>query len=506
MLGRYKIIIFVITLFTFCFFKQAESFSIANFKHGTITEKNTGAPIEGVILVRSWDTVSASPGGPVNQFLTLQETITDKKGRYNFAPKLLSQVEIPILVGIEENNPIAYKPGYKFVTFAPKISNIQMEKIPSTYYLRYEECNKVKETYRPDFFETKILKEAIQKEETTIKNLPRYVPGVFYQGFTFEKDHLHSPGDIYLDAEDNIYIADGGVPSMIQKISNKGEIIDKEIVSFRGIVLGRSNVLSKNFDIENDDKGNLFIYGEQTLLKKIIMDNGYDDKGNRFIYPKQTSQKKIKNYIYKIILGGRGDINFFPFYDMRIVIGPMNTLFLIRADASFSNTPVIYSCDFDGNLLCQREMVDENIKPDEVNTQLIDLTTDNRGDILLVYSYFNSHWDNAKRAYIYRNGIFKLDHNCNLIYNKELSLDGRVTSITTTLDNYIIISDSHCFYVYDKNLNLQYKYDLSNRELGEISIKRIKADLRGENLYIIEGQYGRILKYNLNDKKLCEKK
>ena len=120
-----RIIVIITVLFNLFLLNQADSFPIAGFKNGVITEKSTGVPVEGVIVVRSWDIVFASPGGAVNQFLTLQESITDEKGRYSFAPKFLKHLEIPLLTGIEENNLLAYKPGYKFVVHDPKISTIQ---------------------------------------------------------------------------------------------------------------------------------------------------------------------------------------------------------------------------------------------------------------------------------------------------------------------------------------------------------------------------------------------
>ena len=347
-----------------------------------------------------------------------------------------------------------------------------MEKIPDTYYVRYEECNKARGNYHVDRHETQLLKAAIEKEEEVIKTLPRYVPGVFYQGFTFEKNRLRSPQDIEIDEEDNLYVADGGFPRMIQKISNKSVIIYEK----------KYNRLSKGqVDIERDNDGNLFVFARRTLSKRTTENNIY------------------------VTIPKAGSDDVFPFQDMHIAIGQRNTLFLIKTITPFVNTPVIYSYDFKGNLLCKREIKGENVKPGEGYIQLIDLTTDSKGNVLLVYSYLNPYWDKVKDGYLYRNGILKFEQNCNQIYNRALALDGKVTSITTTPDDSIIISDKHCFYVYDKNLNPLFKYDLSNRELGKISIRRIKADLRGQWLYIIESKYSRILKYDLQNKKLYEK-
>jgi hypothetical protein len=503
--SHYKIITIIIILFNLFLLKQADSLPIAGFKNGVITEKNTGVPIEKVIVVRSWDIVFASPGGAVNQFLTLQESITDKKGEYSFAPKFLKHLEIPLLTGIEENNLIAYKPGYKFVTYDPENSNIQMDKIPDTYYLRYEECNKARGNYYVDFYETQLLKEVIEKEEEVIKTLPRYVPGVFYQGFTFEKDYLLSPQDIAIDAEDNIYVADGGPLRTIKIISNKGEILYKEKIYLRSLGSGGK------LDLERDNDGNLYFFTSRALLIRNIRKNYkalVRQKENEALAASDRRKAELRTLArarkYEIISKNGNDYAF-PFYDMHISLGQGNTLFLIRAISPYANTPVLYRYDFEGNLLCKREIKGESVKPDEGYIQLIDLTTDTKGNVIVVYSYFNPYWDKAKRGYMYRNGILKFKQNCDQISDRALALDDKATSITTTSDDSIIISDKLCFYVYDKNLNPLFKYDLSNRELGEISIKRIKADLRGQYLYLIESNYRRILKYDLQNKELYTK-
>lgn len=508
MRSHYKIITIITVLFIVFLLKQvkqAHSFPISGFKNGVITEKNTGVPIKGVIVVRSWDKVSASPGGPVSQFLTLQERVTDKEGRYSFKPKVLSHIEIPPLTWIEESNLIAYKPGYKFAIFDPKTPNIQMEKIADTYYLRYEEHKEARGNCEVDFYETKLLKESLEKEEEVIKTLPRYIPGVFYQGFTFEKNYLLSPEDIEIDGEDNIYVADGGPMRTIKIISNKGEILYKEKIYIRSLGSGGK------LDLERDNDGNLYIFTSRALLIRNIRKNYkalVRQKESEALAASDRRKAELRTLArgrkYKII-SKKGKAYAFPFYDMHISLGQGNTLFLIRAISPYANTPVLYSYDFEGNLLCNREIKGENVKPDEGYIQLIDLTTDTKGNVIVVYSYFNPYWDKAKRGSRYRNGILKLDRNCNQIYNKAVTLDDKATSITTTSDDSIIISDNHCFYVYDKNLNPLFKYDLSNRELGEISIKRIKADKRGQYLYMIESNYRRILKFDLQNKELYTK-
>ena len=191
---------------------------------GTILDNETGRPIEGAVIIRSWDREYPGPCGGFDSLATFKETLSDKDGNFNISIfKRLLHVSILIIAPIRENKPIVFKPGYRFLEVSKKTSVIKLNKVSPTYYLRYEEAEKARENNQVDFHETKLLKEIFEVEKESIKNLNKYVPGVFYTGFIY-------PHDIAIDQENNVFVADG-YRRTIQKFSQK----EKPITISRGI-------------------------------------------------------------------------------------------------------------------------------------------------------------------------------------------------------------------------------------------------------------------------------
>lgn len=413
---------------------------------GTILDNETSRPIEGAVIIRSWDREYPGPCGGFDSLATFKETLSDKDGNFNISIfKRLLHVSVPIFAPIRENKPIVFKPGYRFLEVSEKPSIIKLNKIPPTYYLRYEEAEKARGNNQVDFHETTLLKKIYEDEKESSKNLNKYVPGVLYTGFI-------NPHDIAIDQENNVFVADG-YRRTIQKLSQK----EKPITISRGIQGGR-------IDIEIDRSGNL-----------------YYAKGGKLYNKNQT--------IIDFLLG-----------DVRFVLGKRNRVFTIVA----YKKPYLFSYDLQGkHLLCKQEVIDINSTPFEGNVTPIDITSAPDDKIIVAYSHYNPYRDGKRRKYVNRNSIQIFDQNCNKLLNKEIDIDSKVRSIATTPSGEVIVADENTINFFDKNFNFVFKEDLRGKELGIVDIHRISTDWNGTYLYIIEKRYQRILKYNIKTREFC---
>jgi HEAT repeat protein len=137
--------------------------------HSIVLDKQTREPIENAVIVRSWDREIAGPAGTVTSFLGMKETLTDEHGKFMIFGKLYFP-GIPLLTCVVENKPIVYRPGYKFLILDEKKSVIELEKIPTFINLRKDEVKKARGNYEVDFYETKILRDIISREEEFIES------------------------------------------------------------------------------------------------------------------------------------------------------------------------------------------------------------------------------------------------------------------------------------------------------------------------------------------------
>ncbi len=83
---------------------------------GWITDAATGKPIEGAVVVATWHILRprwSIEGGSYEQVIRLEEVLTDKDGRFEFAP--LGDYSPPLGWRREEGSPIIFffKPGYE---------------------------------------------------------------------------------------------------------------------------------------------------------------------------------------------------------------------------------------------------------------------------------------------------------------------------------------------------------------------------------------------------------
>lgn len=81
---------------------------------GTVVDKATGEPLEGVMIVEVWEAGGGFEGHTVD-YLPLRETETDSNGRYEFPARGTRHIEGGFL---KASTPrlIYFKPGYTFIS------------------------------------------------------------------------------------------------------------------------------------------------------------------------------------------------------------------------------------------------------------------------------------------------------------------------------------------------------------------------------------------------------
>ena len=109
---------------------QASAFEIISWI-GKIVDKQTGEPIEGAVIVRSWNRYALGPEGSqsVGDGIN-EEVLSNKKGRFVFRKKKL-QASVPVFWQVLEEDTIIYKPGYKALFLNDKPSTIYLQRVPT---------------------------------------------------------------------------------------------------------------------------------------------------------------------------------------------------------------------------------------------------------------------------------------------------------------------------------------------------------------------------------------
>jgi hypothetical protein len=493
----FAVVILIITLWL-----PSRCFSFTNGVKGVVVDGDTGLPIEGVVVVRSWDKVVAGPGGAVSALLTFAEICTNKDGEFVFLPKILPHIGIPLVSWVEENKLIAFKSGYKFLVFDRISSVVTMEKVPESYYLRYEEAQKARENNEIDLHETKLLKEVVELEETFIESLSKFVTGVFFK--------KNSASDIDFDNAGNVYVADN---HGIYKISENGELLEINGRSYQQI---RSDYHPVDIEITKD--GSFYALSRNIFLKVNIFSKKINETTKQIT---ENTARKTTGTVVEFGGGSRGghippfiqilpknggNSDFPRDVDMRFIIGANQKLFLVKENMPFASdrATALYAYDFNGNSFCKYEALHE--RKNNADIQIIDVASEAGGNILVIYSYVSPIWDSKENKYVYQNGISKIDLNCQKIYDEKIHLTGKARSITSGSNGDIIIADNNSFYVFDKKLRLVFAQNLSESALGEVDITRVKFNKKEKSLYIIEKRYGRILKYALSGKEWYKRK
>lgn len=448
----------ICTLFFFLLFLSLSSSTLFAWT-GTVIDKDSGEPIAGAVIFRSWYKKSLSPGGDVYFNVTYKEACSDQNGKFSISDynRFLHQpISFPVgYTPIEENHPAVYKAGYKFCEIETKSEVIKLQKLPASYYLRHEEAEKARATYLNYYYKTGFLKKAVDEEIEFIKSLSRYVPGVFCPSGTYKDALLRFPYDIDIDMDGNLYVADGDFSITLYKISKNGSLINKSTL-FNGVT-------SSETDIEFDKDGNLYAYAKRALI----------EIDTTTLSSKVALCKKDSNYI-------------FPYYESRFCIADKK-IYLLQEDKPFRNNApfqYLYMYDFEGNLLKKIEVPESN-----TYAYSFDITTDLNNNIYIAYGSGPSI------------RLIKFNKKLEQQYDRQVKIDILIPDITIARGNHIIIAGTQKIYVFDKNMDLLYEINPGESELGEIDIRRIKVDPHGERLFIIERAYNRILMYSLKEKR-----
>ena len=77
---------------------------------GRVIDADTGAPVEGVVVLGVWNTEKATPAGAVHDFHDARETVTDKNGDFE-----IPGMGFMILGNVTPMDVLIFKAGYEHI-------------------------------------------------------------------------------------------------------------------------------------------------------------------------------------------------------------------------------------------------------------------------------------------------------------------------------------------------------------------------------------------------------
>jgi len=81
---------------------------------GRIIDKETGKPVEGVVVLGVWYKEKITVAGAVHDFYDAQETVTDKDGEFS-----IQGLGLKIFSNVVPMNVVIFKSGYKYLGMGP---------------------------------------------------------------------------------------------------------------------------------------------------------------------------------------------------------------------------------------------------------------------------------------------------------------------------------------------------------------------------------------------------
>ena len=81
---------------------------------GRVIDADTGAPLEGVVVLGVWNSEITTPGGAVHDFYDARETVTDKKGEFE-----IPGMGFRILSNVTPMDVLIFKAGYEHIGLYP---------------------------------------------------------------------------------------------------------------------------------------------------------------------------------------------------------------------------------------------------------------------------------------------------------------------------------------------------------------------------------------------------
>jgi len=413
----------------------------ADGKAGHITDARTGKPLEGVVVIRTWVNY-AVPFSHSASFLAFDETLSDKDGKYYFPFKVSPFLSMSFINESEEMPLLFYKPSYGFTSnsvfmaVSTTTPDVALTRVPESYFSRLEEVESAKKlNWYVNYDKTKLLKKVIAAEESFIRGMPKSTTGIFYMG------SLNNPiNSIFTDTNDNLVIIEDRVEPCL--LAKDGTPLDTQ--------------------------HNASISTHREITKRIAEN-----------YPHGTDNVSIINLGQHYILLHAASLDV------------VNAEGKLVCNYTVPNKGLSFEDKNSGNILLT--VPQEQIK-------FADISNDKKGDFYIGYPVGEGY-----------SGVLKTDKHCKPIFNQRVDLyrdtnreeinkdlhDLKSKGFAVTRMGHIIIASSNSIYIFSQDLKLIHIEYLNDREFGTVDITRILSDREGENLFILDKQYSRILKYNL---------
>lgn len=433
-----------------------------------IIDAKTESPIEGAVILRSWNIRSAAMPSGGSDPLTFREARSNAVGDAWCAPVVrpyLNLVFIPFIFWnwAEENPTLVYKPGYKYVITPPGASPVALERVPDSFYRRSEEAEGANGFAYWNLKETMLMREKLAREAEAVKQLPRDVPGVLYsEGIRPPKGYYATIGDLAVDNVGRFHLAASAWPRSVSILSPSGEWTGLYLTN---IDPGNRTLSGGGISLSSDEAGNVYVY----VNGKISRFNQIGEVGPG----EYVMMTKVKPYDGRFIVRGRD-----------IFVVDVN-------DGSF-----LYHYDLGGNLVCQTQAEDDFV--------IRDLAFATDSDAILVVGGLT-----GTRNGPYEGRVIRYDPSCSKISSFALpwaSFNMSATSIASLPRGGFIVSTGDRFYVYNPDSTLQFEETVGNREMGRVGISRVRSNAAGERLYFVDGAYGRLLVYDLEKREFPEKR
>ncbi len=453
---------------------------------GTVVDKESGMPVRDAILVRSWDKLTAGFEGPHHEWLATEETVSDEKGKFSFAPRVFFH-GIPLLTGTEENQLLVYRPGHGYIETSTHHGTIELTKVSFNRYARAAEVEKIHSTYAADISRTELLKASVQQEEELIKQLPELTQGVLYK--------MDALNDVAIDNRGNLYLAGN---TEIVRLPRKGAGYDTANIGVTDIYDGSGQMeleiefgwlyALRNTHLVRINISAATIENSPLATRQYLPGRGLviyrpttttvtpaQVTKNSSIPPQVTSPEK---YEPEILVNSNGcQPNSLPHEDSRFAIGSDG---LIHIGDSLYTTK---------GALIERRPIDVSSLNRRTSPKIVDTVVDNDGKTLVAF-YFPSE------SGFYRNGVAVYDRNNRFLGVKSLPVKLDITGIAASAGRYYAC-DRESYYVMDKDFALVSRQFLDRNLFGEYVLRRIKVDAAGENLFLIDARYSRLLWYDL---------
>lgn len=142
---------------------------------GQVIEKDTGRPIEGTVIVVSWERRWPTPAGTASELFAVREALSDKEGKFSIPGRPVS-VSVPVIYEIEERRAIVFKPGYKFLILEKRPPKITMEKVPTLLEVRKREVEQAYGNHETDVHATQVFKDRVLREQEFVQCEHRIEP------------------------------------------------------------------------------------------------------------------------------------------------------------------------------------------------------------------------------------------------------------------------------------------------------------------------------------------